>query len=320
MRRQLHLDTDLGGDIDDLCALAMVLAWPDVELVGITTVAEHGGKRAGYVRYALEMAGRGNVPVAAGADASLGCYRSWPELPEETNYWPEPIDPIPGPLDGALDLLEQSIELGATVVGIGPFTNLALLERRTPGILERASIVLMGGFVFPPREGYPTVTNEMDYNVQVDVESSRLVLERSFPTLVPLSVTVETFIGRADLAHIARAGALGELIATQAKAFAKDESTPPHKKTLWPALPADTINFQHDALACAIALDWYKGVQMEEIPLRFEVEDGYLREIVDPGGRMTTVVTRVDGDAFSNHWVEVISNLEQSDNDSSGSV
>ena len=312
---QLHIDTDLGGDIDDLCALAMVLAWPGVELVGVTTVAEHGGKRAGYVRYALELAGRHDVPIAAGADASLGCYRSWPELPGESNYWPEPIEANPGPLDDALDLLEKNIEAGAIIVGIGPFTNLALLERRTPGILERANLVLMGGFVFPPREGYPTMTNEGDYNIQVDVESSRLVLERSFPTLVQLSVTVETFIERADLGQIAKAGPLGELIAAQAKAFAKDENTPPHKKTLWPALPADTINFQHDALACAIALDWYKGVQMEELPLRFDVEDGYLREIIDSAGRMTTVVTRADGDAFSNYWVVLISTLRQTDDD-----
>lgn len=25
----IHLDTDLGGDIDDLCALAMLLRWPE---------------------------------------------------------------------------------------------------------------------------------------------------------------------------------------------------------------------------------------------------------------------------------------------------
>ena len=26
---KIHLDTDLGGDIDDLCALAMLLKWPE---------------------------------------------------------------------------------------------------------------------------------------------------------------------------------------------------------------------------------------------------------------------------------------------------
>jgi hypothetical protein len=25
---KIHLDTDLGGDIDDICALAMLLRWP----------------------------------------------------------------------------------------------------------------------------------------------------------------------------------------------------------------------------------------------------------------------------------------------------
>jgi inosine-uridine nucleoside N-ribohydrolase len=53
----LHLDTDLGGDIDDLCALAIVLNWPDVNLLGITTVSDHQGKRAGYVQYALAVRG-----------------------------------------------------------------------------------------------------------------------------------------------------------------------------------------------------------------------------------------------------------------------
>lgn len=34
---RVHLDTDLGGDPDDACALAMLLGWPNVEIVGITT-------------------------------------------------------------------------------------------------------------------------------------------------------------------------------------------------------------------------------------------------------------------------------------------
>jgi len=43
---KLHLDTDLGGAIDDLCALAMVLNWPDVELLAVATVVTRvsGGK------------------------------------------------------------------------------------------------------------------------------------------------------------------------------------------------------------------------------------------------------------------------------------
>jgi inosine-uridine nucleoside N-ribohydrolase len=133
--RKLHLDTDIGGDIDDLYALAMVLNWPEGELVAVTTVSDDGGRRAGYVRYGLEIAGRRNVPVAAGADISLGCYQHWQPgfHPDESAYWPEPVQPAPGPSAQAIALLERSIREGATIVATGPYTNLALLERFSPG-------------------------------------------------------------------------------------------------------------------------------------------------------------------------------------------
>src|SRR3990172_770551 len=126
---KLHLDTDLGGDIDDLCALAMILNWPDVDLLAVTTNQDDGGRRAGYARYALELAGREDITVAAGADPSLGCFRIWPGLPEEADYWPEPIPPAPNSLDQTLTLIERSIEQGAIIAAIGTFTNLALLEK-----------------------------------------------------------------------------------------------------------------------------------------------------------------------------------------------
>ena len=61
----------------------------------------------------------------------------------------------------------------------------------------------------------------MDYNVQVDVQSAHYVIQRSSPTLVSLSVTVETSLRRAYLATLRRSGPLSELIARQAEAFAK---------------------------------------------------------------------------------------------------
>ncbi|MCX7670348.1 MAG: nucleoside hydrolase, partial [Anaerolineae bacterium] len=196
---QLHLDTDLGGDIDDLCALAMVLHWPGAELIAITTNSDDGGRRAGYARYALKLAGREEVPVAAGADVALGRYRVRPGLPDETAYWPEPITPAPGPLERALDLLEQSIARGAVIAAIGAYTNLALLEARSPGILRRARLVLMGGYVYPPRPGFPAWNHQADWNMQIDVEAARTVLQCADPLLVPLAVTVETALRRAHL-------------------------------------------------------------------------------------------------------------------------
>ncbi len=73
--RKVHFDTDLGGDLDDLCALAMLLRWPGdepVQITGITVVGDTGGRRTGMVRRVLEIAGRTDIPVAAGAETSGG--------------------------------------------------------------------------------------------------------------------------------------------------------------------------------------------------------------------------------------------------------
>ncbi len=43
--RGTNLNTDIGGDTDDLCALAMLLGWPGLELVGVTTCCDSGGMR-----------------------------------------------------------------------------------------------------------------------------------------------------------------------------------------------------------------------------------------------------------------------------------
>ena len=303
---KIHLDTDLGGDIDDLCALAMLLNWPEVDLLAVTTNSDDQGRRAGYARYALNLAGRGDVPVAAGADAAQGYYRVWPGLPDETLYWPEPVPPLPTPLEEALGLLERSIDEGAHIIAIGAFTNLALLEKRKPGILRRARLTLMGGYVFPPRAGYPAWGNDFDWNIQVDVASAHEVIQHSNPTLVPLTITIETALRRAYLPILRRARPLAQLIARQAEPFAKENNYEVQIGQTCPGLPADIINFLHDPLACAIALGWHEGVEMSEVPLTLEIKDGWLHERVDSAGRPTQVVTRVDGDKFNEFWLNTV--------------
>lgn len=302
----LHLDTDIGGDIDDLCALAMVLNWPDVELLAVTTNSDDQGKRAGYARYALRLAGREQLPVAAGADVSLDCYRVRPGLPDERLYWPEPVPAAPTPLEHALDLLERSIEQGAIIAAVGAYTNLALLEKRSPGILRRAKLYLMGGYVYPPRAGFPRWENERDWNVQVDVASALHVLERSNPVLVPISITAETSLRRAYLDTLRRSGPLAQLIARQAEVFAREWQNEVRYGQTCAGLPDDTINLQHDPLTCAIALGWNDGVEISEIPLRLEIKDGWLRQTIDESGKPTRVVTRVDGNRFNEFWVSTV--------------
>jgi purine nucleosidase len=135
--RRFHLDTDIGGDKDDLCALAMLLGWPGVELVGVTTCSDSGGLRAGPAHYALRLAGWEGVPVMAGADGSLGGYRVPPGFSDLDRYWPEPVAPEPSPLGAALDLLARSVGMGATIVGVGPWSNLGCWRSRDRGYSAR---------------------------------------------------------------------------------------------------------------------------------------------------------------------------------------
>lgn len=305
---RVHLDTDLGGDMDDLCALAMLLRWSEeIDLTGVTTVAEANGRRAGYARYIMQLDGKDNIPVAAGADVSDGYYR-YPELgyPEEQRYWPEAIDPSPNDLEMALQLLKQSIEQGVTLIAIGPFTNLYLLDLKHPGILRQAKLFLMGGYIHPIRPGFPEWGNDSDWNIQVDVRSAKHVLENSNPTLIPLTVTVETALRRSYLPGLRKSGSLAQLIARQAEAFALDEQNEIKYGETCEGLPNDIINFLHDPLACAIALGWDEGIEVEELPLVFEEQDGWLHERLETFGKLTRVVTKVDGARFNEFWFRKI--------------
>jgi purine nucleosidase len=304
-RPKVHLDTDIGGDIDDLCALALLLSVPDVDLVGVTTVADDGGRRAGYARHALDLTNRGDIPVAAGADVALDRFRFRPGYPPDERYWSSPVTPAPGSLGAALDLLAAAVDGGAIVVAIGPWTNLALLEERQPGVLGFLGpdrLVLMGGHVRPAPEGFPKWdSDDGDYNVQLDGAAARHVLRSADPTLVPIEMTVQTALRRAHLPPLRRAGPLGALIVRQAEECARDWGNEERYGRTCAGLPDDTINFLHDPLACAVALGW-PGVRIETVPLALHDVDGRLHQREEPGGKDTRVVTRVDGGAFGDWW------------------
>jgi inosine-uridine nucleoside N-ribohydrolase len=292
--------------MDDLCALAMLLKWPDLDITGVTTVSEEYGRRAGYAHYVLNLAGRSDIPCAAGADVSGGYYRYELGYPPDEENWRESITPRPGSPDKAVSLLKRSIEQGAVIVATGPFTNLMLLEKKYPGILKQADLFLMGGYVFDIPAGYPQWGYGMDYNIQVDIHSARYVLEHANPTLVPVTVTCQTALRRAYLPRLARAGPLGELIVLQAELYARSEQYEQHYGETCPELPRDIINFQHDPLACAIALGWHEGVEIETVPLRLETRESWLYEIPDGAGIPTRLVTKIDGNAFNEYWCDIL--------------
>jgi pyrimidine-specific ribonucleoside hydrolase len=210
----LVIDTDPG--IDDALAILLALASPEVDLRLVTTV--HGNveldRTTDNALRVLHLAGRSDVPVAAGARESL--VHPQPRraghvhgaaglggvlLPES----PAALDPRPAVV--ALADLLMSSELPVTVAAIGPLTNLALLLRVYPDAAARISrLVVMGGSA--GRGG--NVTAAAEFNAWSDPEAAHAVLTSTLPTiLVGLDVTLPTVLEPAGIARFAAAGPIG---------------------------------------------------------------------------------------------------------------
>jgi pyrimidine-specific ribonucleoside hydrolase len=212
--RPLVIDTDPG--IDDALALLLAVASPEVDLRLVTSV--HGNVEVGQTtenaRRVLHLAGRADVPVAAGARESL----VYPQ-PQRTGHAhgaaglggvelppsPAPLDPRPAVVALA-DLLMTSVA-PVTVAAIGPLTNLALLVTGFPEAAARIGrLVVMGGSA--ARGG--NVTAAAEFNVWADPEAAQAVLSSTVPTvMVGLDVTLPTVLPAAGIARFAAAGPVG---------------------------------------------------------------------------------------------------------------
>jgi inosine-uridine nucleoside N-ribohydrolase len=300
-----HLDTDLGGDTDDACALAMLLGTADVDLIGVTTTIDARGARAGAVLRLLGVAGRSDVPVAAGSALSLSRKAPAGDSTGNRRQWPGGVVPLATSPGSALDALADAVATGATVIAIGPLTNLALLEVMRPGTLAHMRLVCMGGYFEPPAEGLVPWGPEMDFNVQHDPDAAELVIDRAGElTLVPLPPTLTTWLRAGELPRLRAAGVLGTLLADQAAAHG-EELDMPGTGARWPALPSDLLNFQYDVAACAVAVGWSGATLMERTVST--VRDGdLLRTVDDPGGRPARVVSAVDGQRLSAFWLRAV--------------
>jgi len=301
---RVHIDTDFAGDTDDACAVAMTLGRPDVEVVGITTTADPDGQRAGYLCRFLELAGRRDVRVAAGAGRSLTTCGPMGALPDHERYWGMPVPARPSPQREAVDLLARSIELGATIVAIGPYTNLALLQHERPGLLDGVPVVAMGGWVQPPEQGLPTWGPERDWNVQCDTSAALTVAAAADLTLVTLPVTLRAHLTAAELPRLAATGPLGELLARQARAHGEDHDMAALGRA-HAGLPDDLVNFHHDPVACAVAFGWH-GAVVQKRRLLPEFDNDVLRFEPDQAGRSTRVVVGIDSEAFAHVWITAV--------------
>jgi purine nucleosidase len=217
------------------------------------------------------------------------------ELPDHVRYWGE-IEVAPKPSAGAaaLELLEASIHAGATIVGIGPSTNLALLDAARPGLLAHARVVLMGGWITPPRPGLPPWGPDMDWNVQCDTDAAETVFRTAGDlTLVTLPTTLDAHLRRRDMDRLRASGTIGQLLARQAEAHGEQGEMEALGRT-HDDLPDDLLNFQYDVVACAVALG-LPIAALEERRLVPRRDGDVLRFEERADGRTVTVAVGVDG-------------------------
>ena len=211
MRTPVLVDCDPGHD--DAIALLLALASPELELLGVTTVAGNQTleKTTANAIRVLDFAGHKGIPVAAGAERPLvrepfvAAYvhgetgLDGPDLP------PPQRAPI---ATHAADFLAERIrasERPVTLVPTGPLTNVALMLALHPDARPER-IVLMGGAI---AEG--NVTPAAEFNIWCDPEAAARVFASGIDvTMIGLDVTHRALF---TTAHVERlAGRVGEMV------------------------------------------------------------------------------------------------------------
>jgi inosine-uridine nucleoside N-ribohydrolase len=207
------IDCDPGHD--DAIAILLALASPEVELRAVTTVAGNQtlDKTTRNALKVLELAGRTDVPVAAGAERPLQRkLRTAAHVHGESGLdGPALPEPTMRPLDvHAADLLAELIEPGVVLVPTGPLTNVALLLQRHPDVRDRLDrIVWMGGAI---AEG--NVTPAAEFNAFVDPEAAAQVFASGIPvTMIGLDVTHRALFTRAHAERLRGTGPAGRVVA-----------------------------------------------------------------------------------------------------------
>jgi purine nucleosidase/pyrimidine-specific ribonucleoside hydrolase len=242
------IDCDPGHD--DAMAILLALASPELDVLGITTV--HGNTTlenatANALRV-LELAGRTDVRVAAGAERPLvrdpavaadvhgASGLDGPELP------PARIVPV---AEHAVDFLAAALLEAperVTLVPTGPLTNIALLLARHPRAAAKVErIVLMGGAI---AEG--NVTPAAEFNVWVDPEAAARVFASGLDvTMIGLDVTHRALLTARHAERLRAAGRIGAFTADLHAFYARF-----HAEVYgWDGAPV------HDAVAVAHVID-----------------------------------------------------------------
>ena len=223
MATPIFLDTDIGDDIDDAYALALILASPELELRGVSTVFGNTAARSRQARTILQLAGRPDVPVSAGCGGVMSPRIDFASGPVDVGgrAVPEPFakaildvrhnqdraslaeDELPrADARSGVVLMVDAILAGdgdVVPVTIGAMTNLAAALIAEPAIIPRIPrVVAMAGCF---------TREQAEWNVRCDPVAAAVVCASGVPvTFVGLDVTLQCMFDESDLGRLAAAG------------------------------------------------------------------------------------------------------------------
>jgi purine nucleosidase len=316
---KLILDCDPGHD--DAIAILLAAGNPDVELLGITTVA--GNQTLPKVtRNALAVCAVAGitVPVAAGAQVPLVRQQVVAEDIHGDSGLDGPVLPEPAfELDPrhAVDFIIDTVmaEPPGTVhlVPVGPLTNIALAMRKEPAIIDRVkSVVLMGGAYTRGN-----VTPAAEFNIYVDPEAAEAVFSAPWRvTMVGLDLTHQAGATPDVAERIAAIGGpladfVGELLVFFGHTYLERfgiAHPPVHDPCAVAAVIDPTIMATADAhVTVELRGEWTAGMTVTDFLGEGSVPS--LTSAATAGRPVTKVATQLDRERFWNLVVDAVATL-----------
>lgn len=287
------LDTDIGSDIDDAVCLAYLLAQPECELLGITTVTGEASERAKLASALCKAAGK-HVPIFPGVEKPLLIEAKQPHCPQSAalGRWEHNTAFHEGE---AIEFLRRTIYAHPgeiTLLAIGPMTNIALLFALDPQIprLLKGLVMMIGWFT----ESSPEV-NSGEWNSICDPHASAMVYR--VPTAVHRSVGLD--------------------VTRQVTMDSKQVRERFHKGLLRPVLDFAEVWFKerdiimfHDPLAATTLFDnSICGFQRGSVKVELANPQFMGRTNWQPGDGPHEVALSVNSTRFFDHYFSVLSRL-----------